>query len=781
VEEPSPTTKPSTADPTALLAAANGASEKVAALHIVFLAICAYILVIVFSTTDLDLLIGKGVKLPVVDVEVPIVGFYVMAPYLLVLVHFNLLLSLQLLSRKLYAFDDAARSNPETGGLHDQLSIFPYNHYLIGQPGRLVRAFLALVITITMLLLPLAALLTLQARFLAYQSEAVTWAQRLSVWLDVGLVAMLWPVIMDRHDSWSAYMGAVWRHARLHWRRWLWGIAGLLIAVFLLEREVTLPRTSSWLPPLVPESKHYAAWLTEPWSFKLLVGWILLTLSALPLRSWARWLSRGRYFASPGEGPALNLGAPGLLAILVLGLCLPLMLVTNGEKLDRPAALSTALLASLRHLDLRERVLLAKPPSPETLADLRGSDPARLEAALRSVQRIDLKKRSLRRADFSNALLPKADLRGAQLQGARVVNALLQGADFTDAQLQGTIFYGGSELEQAPGERVDRAHLEGAVFTGARLQGAVFVGATLNGANLEGVDLQRTTFVEVWLESANLQGAKMQGTVLNEVVLQGANLSGANLQGTNLSASALQEANLTGAKLQGTTFRSRLLEGATFAKAQLQGANFQGAWLHGIDLSGAQLQGTNLSGAQLQGANLSGAEMRGTDLRGAVLYTERMPHDPYPDLVDARGLKWQPLSAEEVRSLRESKLRLPWLSKEKHSRYEAEIEKAAVRGLKPPRFRSCLRESGTQVTCVDDLPLAKFPALLLEEMERQACQSPDTARGVLSRLESIDGLALRLQNAAKTADARSCPGLATLSAVDQGRLSALAAKQAPKH
>jgi hypothetical protein len=111
-----PNTTTPAADPKALLVAANTASEKVAALHIVFLAICAYVLVIVFGTTDVDLLIGKGVKLPVVDVEVPIVGFYAMAPYLLVLVHFNLLLSLQLLSRKLYAFDDAAQRNEGSGG-----------------------------------------------------------------------------------------------------------------------------------------------------------------------------------------------------------------------------------------------------------------------------------------------------------------------------------------------------------------------------------------------------------------------------------------------------------------------------------------------------------------------------------------------------------------------------------------------------------------------------------------------------------------------------------------
>lgn len=91
-----------------LLAAANSASERVSGLHIAFMTVCAYVLVIVFGTTDLDLLIGKGVKLPIVSVDVPIIGFYAFAPYIIVLVHFNLLLQLQLLSRKLYAFDAAA-------------------------------------------------------------------------------------------------------------------------------------------------------------------------------------------------------------------------------------------------------------------------------------------------------------------------------------------------------------------------------------------------------------------------------------------------------------------------------------------------------------------------------------------------------------------------------------------------------------------------------------------------------------------------------------------------
>jgi len=142
------------ADAKALLDAANSASEKVATLHIAFLALCTYVLVIVFSTTDLDLSLGKGIKLPVVDVEVPIVGFYATVPYLLVLVHFNLLLVLQLHSRKLYALDKAISRQADNGGLYDRLNVFPFNYYLIGRRDPLVAFLIESLVVITILLLP---------------------------------------------------------------------------------------------------------------------------------------------------------------------------------------------------------------------------------------------------------------------------------------------------------------------------------------------------------------------------------------------------------------------------------------------------------------------------------------------------------------------------------------------------------------------------------------------------------------------------------------------------
>jgi hypothetical protein len=222
--------------------------------------------------------------------------------------------------------------------------------------------------------------------------------------------------------------------------------------------------------------------------------------------------------------------------------------------------------------------------------------------------------------------------------------------------------------------------------------------------------LQETIFVEVWFDGANLKGAKMQGTTLNEVRLQGADLSRAELQGTNLSAADLRGSNLSAAQLQGAIFSP---------------------WLDGANLSAAKLQGADLSRARLQGADFSQAGFRGTTLQGAVLYTSLMPTGF--SKLDARGLKWQPLGAEEIRSLRDGQKGLIWSSKDEEARYSAAIEKAALPGLRPPPIRSCLGDNETQLPCSDDVSLEKFSAVRQEELEKLVCGSADVARWIFFR------------------------------------------------
>jgi hypothetical protein len=479
--------------PEPLLEAANRASERVAGVHLAFMAVCVYVLAIVFGTTDLDLLLGKGVRLPVVNVDVPLVGFYAFAPFIVVLVHFNLLLQLQLLSRKLFAFEAAAPPEAGPGGLRDRLHIFPYTYYLVGRPSPLVQPLLGLMVSITLVLLPLVTLLVLQLWFLAYQGEAVTWGQRGAIWLDIAMIVILWPLILDPQDDWGGYWGELMAEQG-PWR-WAWLPFALLLGGFVL---------------LLFSAK---------WTDYFRVGLVLLLVSALVMMLLRGWQPSPRFLKASaaclmaavllavaiylsGQKPQLQLfflpgpllllllavlwqpkaprGSLALLITLWLGLLLPLAFQVNGGGLERlvvrlqpgpttPFAatmFSEVFLQDYRRLSLNEQVLLKTPPKPETLALIRSGH---WQEGLKQIEPLNLRGRHLRQAKMARVILLGADLRGAQLQGANLVGAQLQGANLEEAELQGADLLG--------------AQLQGADLFKAQLQGA-----DLREANLYGVE-----------------------------------------------------------------------------------------------------------------------------------------------------------------------------------------------------------------------------------------------------------------------------------------------------
>ncbi len=505
VTEPQPPPAASNEDAEALLDSVNSASQHLAVLHVAFMALCAYVLVIVFGTTDMDLLIGKGVKLPIVDVAVPIVGFYAFAPYLVVLVHFNLLLQLQLLSRKLYAFDAAAPNEERIGGLRDRLHIFPYTYYRVGRPDPIVQRLLGVVVGITLLALPLTTLLVLQLRFLAYQDQAITWTQRLAVWSDVALVIALWPVIMDPGDSWRHYLRQVRSYLRRYWETWagLWVLAAV--------------------PGLATTRGVYFAMLA-------MVGLLLA-------RPWWRSRRREPEDAIPAASPTVH-GMLGFLLIINLGVPLPLTLLVEGEWLLAGHVVDSKVYRPFRRLNVSGQVLLAKPAKAELVAQLREGDPVKVKEALKQVEPVKLSGRGLRGGNFASALLPGADLTGAKLQGAILLGVQLQGAYLGQAQLQV------------------------AWLSKAQLQGADLSGAELQGADLSEAKLQGAYIALAQLQGASLSKAQLQGAILSGARLQGAEMLGAELQGASLWGAKLQAADLRQAQLQGADLRRADLYGA---------------------------------------------------------------------------------------------------------------------------------------------------------------------------------------------------------------------------
>ncbi len=181
-----------------LKAAADAASGQVRNLYIAFLSFGLYLAITVGATTDEQLLRESPVRLPIVDVGLPLMAFYWIAPLLFVLFHFNLLVQLYLLSEKLRWLDCDLRGLPDEPARRATLSQFVFSQMLIGEHrrpenGRSVIQFLLNVIAwTTFVVLPIAVLLLTQIQFLPYHHPYTTWWQRFLIAADLLLLWLLW-------------------------------------------------------------------------------------------------------------------------------------------------------------------------------------------------------------------------------------------------------------------------------------------------------------------------------------------------------------------------------------------------------------------------------------------------------------------------------------------------------------------------------------------------------------------------------------------------------------
>ena len=93
-----------------LLKAVNDASGKAFALWFTFLSIMLYLAIAIATTTHLQLLLEAPVKLPLLNVDLPLVAFYDSGPPLFLIIHIYVLTQLYLLTRSLYLFDAEPRN-----------------------------------------------------------------------------------------------------------------------------------------------------------------------------------------------------------------------------------------------------------------------------------------------------------------------------------------------------------------------------------------------------------------------------------------------------------------------------------------------------------------------------------------------------------------------------------------------------------------------------------------------------------------------------------------------
>jgi uncharacterized protein YjbI with pentapeptide repeats len=184
--------------------------------------------------------------------------------------------------------------------------------------------------------------------------------------------------------------------------------------------------------------------------------------------------------------------------------------------------------ANLRESNLRDVIL--------DRAQAEGAVLVSVDATRANLTSTDLRNADLSYAILESAVLASAKLSGASLYSADLRNAQLLRADLSRADLRDT-------------------KLANAVLSFANLEKTDFSSTKAAGANFSGSQLKGAIFLD-----ADLKGADLRGVTAPEAILRGADLTGAILSGADLrGALGLDPAQLCAAKWRGAMLDSDLL------------------------------------------------------------------------------------------------------------------------------------------------------------------------------------------------------------------------------
>lgn len=472
--------------------AVNAGAARARSLWLGYVALLTYLVITVGTVTHRDLFLENPVKLPVLNIDLSLIGFFTVAPIFFIINHFYLLMNLVGLRRRLRAYNRAVKRYVKQAHLrpmHEGKRRLKLDTFVLVQAfggDRATKAglngwLLWLILIITLVVAPIGFLLQVQLVFLPYHNELITWLHRLALLIDLWLLAVFWRVLMT---------GA--------------------------------PRLR--MLPTVMERRSLAS---------LTFGVLVLSLSVF-------------VFTFPGERidhsgvggknllTAENWETPEDFLLWPMKQLITRTLILDGEHL-------------IDH-DLHQKIQFRRPIGEQSYEGERTLQLSRLGSGHgRNFIGASMVNADLRGADFSLARFEGANLSFARLQGANFRGANLRGAKLERASLGGASFRGAKIV----GANLKRARLQGANFHSANMQGVNLFRAGLEGANLGLVDLRGADLGRAKLAGAYLFKANLNGTDLWRTDLRGANLSQANLQSADLHRSNLLGADLSGVELEG--------------------------------------------------------------------------------------------------------------------------------------------------------------------------------------------------------------------------------------
>jgi Pentapeptide repeats (8 copies) len=453
----------------ALEKAVNDAAGRASNLWISFVLFATLIAITTGTVTHKHLFLELPLKLPVLNVDLPLMGYFFAVPLFFVVFHFYMLLQLDGLAAKVEDYNAVLREqNPHAADrrlLRQRLDSFIFAQVLVGardrregRIGRLNRA----VAWLTMVALPIGTLLLLQLMFLPYHHQGVTWWHRACVLADLALVWFFWGRLRGAHSEAPAAEQGPPRT-----------VAGSLAAFHAIRVPPALARIAAW-------SSTVMRWAIAR---SAVAAGAAVVLFATLVAVYPTERMHAAWFRAPLQ-PLTRLLLEGDVGLEFL-------------VQRKPWLASNRLMLADTDLGVEEKlVALAKvrealdPGIKDKTADQARSAPRKVTLSLwdRDLSYANLLRADLRQVDLSRANMRGATLIQAQLQGTNLRLAQLQSADLVAAQLQGANL----RWAQLQGALLSWAQLQGADLSWAQLQGADLSWAQLQGANLRLANVYRT-------------------------------------------------------------------------------------------------------------------------------------------------------------------------------------------------------------------------------------------------------------------------------------------------
>jgi uncharacterized protein YjbI with pentapeptide repeats len=472
--------------------AVNDAAGRASVLWTSFITLGTYLLVATGSVKHRDLFLDAPIKLPVLSVDLPVTGYFLVAPLIFVIFHSYVLLQLDGLSKRAADYTglltERIAAEADRQMMRHRLDNFAFLQFLAGSEERRVHyvgGLQGLISWVTVVAFPLVVLLQLQIAFLPVHSS-VTWLHRACIAADLAMVWTFWRRVSHYSESPLLIRLPI-------------AVAGGIGTVAFLLFSICLasyPGERVYRNPVASAMDASVSFATRD-----------------RVQSVSRLLFEGTVNGVTGQPDSLFANR----------------VILPGERFfDEAKHAKAEISVSLRGRDLQGAILQR--------TDLRSADftgaklveasfvGARLEGArFGCASRVEVEvSRRLRQRPRAEAC---DDDRAADLRGADFTEAALQGAWFDHAKLQG-------------------ARLIRAMMQGASLREANLIAATLSYARLEGASLGGANLFGVSLLQAQMQGVDLGDADLSSAALLLTQLQGADLRAASLTNAALNRANL---------------------------------------------------------------------------------------------------------------------------------------------------------------------------------------------------------------------------------------------